>query len=127
MKKGSDGEVALSGPGPSSGASTAGDAWSRDPKAPSGDSYGRAGNKRNRRHSTNVSSPSDSSGQQRPPMRTGLPGNSRDDLSLISVSNGSDMRSSVSREMLTTPQGAGLYPPRNRYNVRLPPLTKRQY
>ena len=51
---------------------------------------------------------------------------SRDDLSLMSVSNTSDVR--YSRENLSTPpQGAGLYPPRNRYNIRLPPLGKQRY
>lgn len=120
-------------PGPGSGASTGGEAWTRDPKSltPT-DLYGSTGNSksrsrsRNRRHSTSFSAHTDNSGQQRPPVRTHHPSTSRDDLSLISVSNGSDVRGPSSRDMLATPpQGAGMYPPRNRYIVRLPPLTKR--
>ncbi|KAK4313683.1 hypothetical protein Pmani_014972 [Petrolisthes manimaculis] len=100
------------------------DVWARDPRAPppsdSLDSNGVARSRSWRRSSSS----NDGGGQQRPPVRTRIPGSSRDDMSLMSISNGSDMKNS--RDVLVTPpQGAGLYPPRNRYNVRLPPLGKK--
>lgn len=103
--------------------------WARDPRSVAlsesqGSTTGNNGSKRSRRHSTSLSANTDNSGQQRPPMRTHHP--TRDDLSLVSISNGNDFRGPSSRDMITTPpQGAGMYPPRNRYNVRLPPLGKR--
>lgn len=117
-------------PGPNSGASTTGDAWSREPKASSvSDSSESVKSNRNRgrKHNSNSTGQTESTGQQRPPVRTRLPGNARDDLSLVSLSNGSDIKNSSREMMVSPPQGAGMYPPRNRYNVRLPPLAKKQY
>lgn len=117
-------------PAPNSQANHSGEVWAKDPRAPlPSDSLESVGSNRSRsrRRSTN-STGADNAGQQRPPVRTRNPGSSRDDLSLVSLSNGSDMRNSSSRDMIVTPpHGAGMYPPRNRYNVRLPPLGKRQY
>lgn len=110
--------------------SPSGEVWARDPRIPPSDLSDSVGSNksRSRRRSTNSTGQSDNSGQQRPPVRTRNPGNSRDDLSLVSISNGSDVRNSSSRDVIVTPpHGAGMYPPRNRYNVRLPPLSKRQY
>lgn len=104
--------------------------WARDPRAASiTDSYEKRSHSQaqHRRHSSSGRSDSNS-GQQRPPVRTNIPRNSQDDLSLVNISNGSEVRIPMQDSpMVTPPHGAGMYPPRNRYNVRLPPLSKRQY
>lgn len=110
-----------------------GQAWSRDPKA-SSDSYN--GSKaRSRSHSVGHSGSYNSISEgatQRPHKRSiNISSGSRDDLSLVSISG--DLRSNGSREIVardlvtTPPHGAGMYPPRNRYNIRLPPLNKKPF